>query len=173
MFSQKQEPSIPLPHILGADTAAVVFHRYLSMVQRCGTPNSLLMLIGLLTKGNMSRRSSWLVCFEPNRPLTRRKSKAGLRKAAWKEPLSHWLPLFIHQQHAQSASWTLSHKFCYYDVFQGYHKVSSSSIAFIFNTLDHSIYCIKTYISYVSFLRHVRKENNQSLANSLAAKKLK
>jgi len=27
----------------------------------------------------------------------------GLRRAAWKEPLTHWLPLFVHEEHARSA----------------------------------------------------------------------
>lgn len=30
--------------------------------------------------------------------------EGGLRRAAWKEPLTHWLPLFVHAQHALSAA---------------------------------------------------------------------
>eukprot|EP00746_Dinoflagellata_sp_MGD_P080750 gnl/MRDRNA2_/MRDRNA2_32198_c0_seq1.p1 gnl/MRDRNA2_/MRDRNA2_32198_c0~~gnl/MRDRNA2_/MRDRNA2_32198_c0_seq1.p1 ORF type:complete len:911 (+),score=135.69 gnl/MRDRNA2_/MRDRNA2_32198_c0_seq1:86-2818(+) len=30
--------------------------------------------------------------------------RGGLRRAAWKEPMSHWLPLFIHRVHADAAA---------------------------------------------------------------------
>ncbi|CAE7584712.1 ddx1 [Symbiodinium natans] len=30
--------------------------------------------------------------------------QGGLRRAAWKEPLTHWLPLFVHAQHALTAA---------------------------------------------------------------------
>mmetsp|Transcript_128570 Transcript_128570/g.227697 ORF Transcript_128570/g.227697 Transcript_128570/m.227697 type:complete len:921 (+) Transcript_128570:90-2852(+) len=34
--------------------------------------------------------------------------QSGLRRAAWKEPMSHWLPLFIHRTHAEAAAPLLS-----------------------------------------------------------------
>ncbi|CAK9046433.1 Ubiquitin-conjugating enzyme E2 2 (E2 ubiquitin-conjugating enzyme 2) (Radiation sensitivity protein 6) (Ubiquitin carrier protein UBC2) (Ubiquitin-protein ligase UBC2) [Durusdinium trenchii] len=56
--------------------------------------------IGVLAQGR-GRLATLTAHFDA---ISRTAWQGGLRKAAWKEPLSHWLPLFIHQHHADTAA---------------------------------------------------------------------
>jgi len=60
--------------------------------------------IGVLAQGR-GRLATLTAHFDA---ISRTAWDGGLRKAAWKEPLSHWLPLFIHEQHSRAAFELLS-----------------------------------------------------------------
>lgn len=67
-------------------------------------PNEDVIGIGVLAQGR-GRLATLTAHFDA---ISRTAWQGGLRKAAWKEPLSHWLPLFIHEQHSRAAAELLS-----------------------------------------------------------------